>query len=233
MRKRGNWSVTDLTKLRALFGRRPIPQLARELRRTEETIRQKAETMFGGRRNPGPCSAEDESALREMVGISDLETMALVLGREVEAVTEVLRTWAGRKRRGRYQRWEIEFLKNFGASRPDWALALVLGREIAAVRRKAAELGLGKDRRLVEVPLPGIEKIVVLEPRPPRRMPRWSPSEVETLKRLFPETPNLRIARVLGRSISSVVAKANELRLRKSKRRLTEMGRENAGKRGV
>ncbi len=231
MRKRGNWSVTDLERLRAGFGRRPLAQLARELRRTEATIVQKARRMFGGDHRPGPLDEADEVLLREMVGVADLETMALVLRRAPAEVLAVLKRWAARRQRGRYRRWELDHLRRFGASRPDWALGLVLGRDPAHVRRKAAELGIGRDRRRADVVIPELLPAVVVKPAPPCRMPRWTTEETARLRLLFPHRPNLEIARILGRSVSSIVAKANELGLRKTRRRLAAMGRENAGRR--
>lgn len=238
MLKRGNWSVEELMKLREQYGRRPLPQLARELRRTEDTVRLRAEQMFQQEWCPddedpetfegreGPLTDAEREQLRFMVGISDLETMQLVLGRRVEAIEEVLLEWS-RYRAGDWDEASIEFLKSTYGTRPDWALATVLGHRVAAIQAKARELCLGKDRSVVSVDLPVLEKHVVIQPQAPVRMPRWTREEVDELVQVFPELPNLEIARRLGRSVKSVVAKANELGLRKSKERLREMGREN------
>ena len=152
--------------------------------------------------------------------------MQLVLGRRSAAIESVLLEWS-RQRRDSVDEAGIEYLKAAYGTRPDWALAMVLGRTIEEVQSLARELCLGKDRSVISVELPVLEKHVVIPPQAPVRMPRWTRDEVEELIAVFPELPNLEIARRLGRSVKSVVAKANELGLRKSKERLREMGREN------
>ena len=59
------------------------------------------------------------------------------------------------------------------------------------------------------------------------KMPRWSDRELALLADKYPDQPNLEIARLLGRSVKSVVSKAHNLNLKKSPRRLRNMGREN------
>ncbi len=229
MLKRGNWSVEELTKLRRCFGRRPLRQLARDLRRTPETVCQKANQLLGSRCRTGAWSADEVATLREMVGVADLDTMALVLGRPGEEVASVLEAWAARSRRGRFERWEIGYLKAFYSSREDWAVAVVTGRSLAAVRKRARLLCLGKDRRLESVRIPFLEPIVEIQPMPRVRMPRWTRDEIQALRRIYPSRANLDVAKELGRSIKSVLAKANELGLRKTPARLRDMGRANVG----
>ncbi len=67
--------------------------------------------------------------------------------------------------------------------------------------------------------------------RSSRKRPRWSKEEVLTLKRLYRTQSNAEIARVLGRTVSSIVFKGYRLGLSKGIRRLKEMGRENINKR--
>jgi hypothetical protein len=64
-----------------------------------------------------------------------------------------------------------------------------------------------------------------------RKRPRWTKEEVLTLKRLYRTQSNIEIARVLGRTVSSIVFKGYRLGLSKGIRRLKEMGRENINKR--
>ncbi len=248
MLKRGNWSVEELIKLRSQYGRRPIAHLARDLKRTEETVEQRALQMFTehwarelGIEDPaemdsfegreGPLTPSECEELRLMLGVADLETMQLVLGREVQEIEKVLVEWARKldqqPRKGRFSGWELEYLKHAYGTRPDWALTLVLGRDVHAMRRKANELCLGKHRGVEPIELPVLEKHVVIEAQAPLRMPRWTPEEVEHLRALFADRANLDIAKELGRSVKSVVAKANELGLKKTASRLRAMGREN------
>jgi hypothetical protein len=67
--------------------------------------------------------------------------------------------------------------------------------------------------------------------RAARRRPRWTKDEISTLKRLYRTRSNSEIARLLGRTVSSIVFKGYRLGLSKGIRRLKEMGRENINKR--
>ena len=58
-------------------------------------------------------------------------------------------------------------------------------------------------------------------------MPRWSADEVERLRRVYSDRDNLAVARLLGRSVTSVANKANQLGLKKSSSVLTAIGRHN------
>jgi hypothetical protein len=64
-----------------------------------------------------------------------------------------------------------------------------------------------------------------------RKRPRWTRDEISTLKRLYRSQSNAEIARVLGRTVSSIVFKGYRLGLSKGIKRLKEMGRENINKR--
>lgn len=227
MLKRGNWSSEELIKLRETYGRRPLGQLSRELRRSKIAISQRAAQIFAAPARPGPLDADDDGALREMVGITDVATMAMVLERKPSEIMKRLREWARAERRGRFQAWELRYLKHCFASRPDWAVALVLGRSTAAIKKRARELCLGKDRRLESVEPEFLAKFIAKVPQPRVRMPRWTQDEVATLSRLYPNRSNLDVAQSLGRSVKSVIAKANEIGLRKTQARLEAMGREN------
>jgi hypothetical protein len=63
------------------------------------------------------------------------------------------------------------------------------------------------------------------------KRPRWTREEISTLKRLYRTRSNSEIARVLRRTVSSIVFKGYRLGLSKGIRRLKEMGRENISKR--
>jgi hypothetical protein len=65
----------------------------------------------------------------------------------------------------------------------------------------------------------------------PRKRPRWTREEISTLRRLYRSKSNADIARILGRTVSSIVFKGYRLGLSKGIRRLKEMGRENINKR--
>jgi hypothetical protein len=60
-------------------------------------------------------------------------------------------------------------------------------------------------------------------------MPRWSPAETERLRALYPDRDNLTVAKELGRTVTSVANKANQLGLKKSPGLLADIGRANVG----
>ena len=53
----------------------------------------------------------------------------------------------------------------------------------------------------------------------------WSKSELNQLKKLFPNNPTAKISATLGRPNDAVKKKASRMRLRKSKRYLKTLGR--------
>lgn len=59
------------------------------------------------------------------------------------------------------------------------------------------------------------------------KMPRWTEAEISTLRELYPHIPNKQVARSIGRSVTSVVCRAQRMGLRKTPERLREMGLEN------
>jgi len=94
---------------------------------------------------------------------------------------------------------------------------VILGRPVADIEAKSAEICLAKDKGFRR--RSGSKKAT--------RMPRWTMEEGDLLKELYPELSNLEIARRLNRSQKSVVSKAHDLGLKKTSKRLRDMGREN------
>lgn len=62
------------------------------------------------------------------------------------------------------------------------------------------------------------------------KMRRWSIDEVETLARLYPDTPNSEIAETLDRRLASVLNKAFKMGLKKSQRYLGQMPKPKGNK---
>lgn len=116
-----------------------------------------------------------------------------------------------------WTRAEIASLKGTYGSHTDEELAERFGRSVRQVRALAAELRLGKDKAFL---------YSLVGPRA-THMPRWEAADVRLLRRWYATRSNLEIARALGRSVTSVVSKARLLGLRKSARRLRDMGRQN------
>jgi hypothetical protein len=60
-----------------------------------------------------------------------------------------------------------------------------------------------------------------------RPMPRWTRTQLATLREFYRNSPNEDVALVTGRSVKSVASMAHRLGLKKSAGRLEQMGREN------
>ena len=58
-------------------------------------------------------------------------------------------------------------------------------------------------------------------------MPRWTDDEIVRLREIYADRDNLAVARMLGRTVTSVANKANQLGLKKSRRLLADIGRTN------
>jgi hypothetical protein len=113
------------------------------------------------------------------------------------------------------RRWtadDLRILRTSFGTMDDVMIARALKRSEAQVRRKARELALAKDKRAFPGEL---------------AMPRWTDAEIAKLRKLYPKTSNVEIARQLDRSLKSITSKACSLKLEKDRERLAEMGREN------
>lgn len=106
---------------------------------------------------------------------------------------------------------EVALLRRCYGSKPTAYLVERLPHDEQAIEVKASELALAKDKRRFKG----------------RKMPRWTDEQVARLQLLYPTRSNLEIARELGRSVKSVVSKAQGMGLRKDEQRLQEMGRSN------
>ena len=215
--KKGRWSTAELAWLRENFARRRDEVLVRELERPIEGVLKMAEQIFRGPRVSGDWSAAEDALLREGLGVRSEEELALVLRRSEAEVRLRVRGFARSGRSGRWTQGEVADLKRLYGSRRDEDLASILGRSLVSIRRQAKVLQLAKDKGFLRR----------LEGRPASRMPRWSTEEIRQLAKLYSETPNLEVARRLGRSVKSIVSKAHELDLKKSEERLRDMGRQN------
>lgn len=116
-----------------------------------------------------------------------------------------------------WSRVEIALFKGIHGTHTDEELARFFGRSLENVQTLARELRLAKDKAWLK------------QQHGPRatRMPRWKRSEIRLLKEQYATRANLELARELSRSVASVVSKARLLGLKKSARRLRDMGREN------
>lgn len=223
--RRGNWSVAELERLRQLLPRRGVEAMAALLRRSPASVQRKAAELLRVPPRRGDWTASDEQLLREAWGALDLRLLAIALGRQVTDVRRRAEALRAALRDGPWSHDEEALLKALYGTRVDQDLEVSLSRPAAAIAVKAAELCLAKDKRFCASPRPSaVERS---EPGRRRRMPRWTPAEVERLRALYPERGNLDVARELGRTVTSVANKAHQLGLHKDAELLTRIGRTN------
>ena len=220
--RRGRWSAGEVSRLKRLYGRRPVEAVSRELGRSPASIERMAASVFADQdQRTGPWSAEEGERLKESLGVISEETIAMVLGRTVQDVHRQIGRMGKDLVSGRWTRDEVATLKRYFGTRTDTDLQKILGRSARSIQKMAAELNLAKDKAFVKK----------VHGSGATRMPRWTDEEVALLSKMYPDQPNQGIAEELGRSVKSVVSKAHDLRLKKNKSRLQEMGRQNVARR--
>jgi len=212
----GAWSPGELDTIRRLYGAVETARLARRLGRSPEAVADRARALFRGARRRGPWTPAEEQRLALMIGMLPPEEIALVLGRARAEIDARLEERAARRLAGPWKPEEVALLKRIYGSRSDRDAALALGRSLPSVRRLAGRLCLAKDKGFAARAGAG------------RPMPRWSSQELERLAALYPERPNLELARLFGRSARSVAAAASRLGLAKAAELRARAGRENA-----
>ncbi|MSU36265.1 MAG: hypothetical protein EXS36_14450 [Pedosphaera sp.] len=118
---------------------------------------------------------------------------------------------------GRWTRSEIQKLQQVYGSNTKERLVRIFRRSVASIEYQARHCHLAKNKVFVKKHRgKGVYK-----------MPRWTPGDLKMLRRIYADLSNLEVARILDRSVKSVVSRAHTLRLYKSARRMQGMGREN------
>lgn len=216
--RKGPWSHREHEIIRQYFGRISEAALARKLNRPMRSLRTQLGRIFDGKpRRTGPWQPSEVLELKDLLGRADEEVIARRLRRSVGDVRNRIELLRGAVREHEWTSEEKQQLKRDFGSRSDRDLSLILAQPLAAIERMAAELCLAKDKTFLHRAA-GVAHV---------RMPRWSDAEVALLRELYPTTCNEELARRLDRSTKSVVSKANDLKLKKSKERLRQMGQEN------
>lgn len=215
--RRGRWSQAEIVRLRELYGLRDDATIARELNRPVASIRKMADKVFPTRSKVGPWSANEVIRLKRYLGATTAEVIARVLGRDLSEVHSQITQLGRIISDDNLSREQITEFKRIYGRRTDADLATIFSRSAEEIERLAKEFALAKDKAFVRK----------RKGNSATRMPRWTPDELEFLKREYPIQPNLGLARHLNRSVKSVVSKAHNLGLKKSSERLREMGRQN------
>jgi hypothetical protein len=217
--KRGKWSAAELLQLRERYASVGEDRLARQLRRSVESVRVTAERIFSSAaRRKGSWTGDDLWQLKLLVGAHPVERIALVLRRTSADVQEQIERLRASQRVRPWNRTDLSLLKRLYGSRRDEDLAIALARPEVSIRAKAEELCLRKDKAFLRR---------MAESGHRTSMPRWTKEDLAALRALYPDRGNVEIAKILGRSVKSVVSKAHGLGLRKSDVRLREMGKAN------
>ena len=215
--RRGRWSQVEEALLRDLYGLRDVRAIARELNRSVDSVRRKAEELFQTAARSGPWTVQEVERLKRYLGLNAPEVIARILGRSRDEVERQIFSLGRIQREGEWSRSEVQSFRRLYGTRSDEDLCVIFGRTPRSVGDLARKLCLAKDKAFLRKQ----------RGQGATRMPRWSHDELELLRQLYPETSNLDIALRLSRSVKSVVSKAHHLGLKKAAERLEQMGREN------
>lgn len=222
--RRGNWSVQELERLRQLLPARGVAATARLLRRSAESVERKAAELLRVPPRRGDWTASDDQLLQDAWGAVDARLLATMLGRPPQDVRKRAAELRERPATGPWTQPERLKLKRLYGTRADEDLEVCLRRTAADVRAMAGSMCLAKDKRFAAAAAAGAP---IAAAGRPTRMPRWSATEVERLAAIYPDRDNLAVAQALGRTVTSVANKANQLGLRKSPLLLADIGRSN------
>lgn len=218
--RKGRWSHAEIERVKRWFGSESEAAIAKRLKRPVASVRRIILKIYDqAERRAGPWTAGEIMELKQLFGRAKLPVIARKLRRTAKDVEHRLSLLRGQVRPRPWSSQDEQELKAYYGSRDDADLTVILGRPVAQIEDKARQLCLAKDKTF-QHRAQGVSRV---------RMPRWSKEQLDLLEKLYPNTPNIEIARILQRSNKSVVSKANDLKLRKSSDRLRRMGQENVG----
>ena len=228
-RRRGNWSVQELERLRQLLPRRGVVETARLLRRAPSSIAKKALEILRVPPRRGAWTDAEDRRLREAWGAVEPRLLAPMLGRPTAEVLRRAAELRTARHGGPWSRAELQALKEVYGTRADDDLAVTLQRDREAIDAMAQQLSLAKDKRFAATAAKGAPGATGELPSASVRqpMPRWTDDEIVRLREIYADRDNLAVARMLGRTVTSVANKANQLGLKKSRRLLADIGRTN------
>ena len=221
--RRGNWAVQELERLRLLLPRRGVEGTAALLHRSPASVFRKALELLRVPVRRGDWTESDDARLRESWGAVDPRLLGPMLGRPVLEVKRRAAQLRERVRNGAWTRGEIQLLKHLYGTRSDHDLEVCLLRTEADIATTAGRLCLAKDKRFVANVAGGQSSRHVVR----RAMPRWTTAQIVRLRSLYADHDNLTVAREIGRTVTSVANKGNQLGLKKCLRLLTDIGRSN------
>jgi hypothetical protein len=222
--RRGNWAVQELERLRLLLPRRGVEGTATLLHRSPASVFRKALELLRVPVRRGDWTEGDDARLRESWGAVDPRLLGPMLGRPVPEVKRRAVQLRERLGNGSWTRAEIQLLKHLYGTRSDRDLEVCLLRTESDIAATASRLCLAKDKRFVANTARNGEG---LRHEERRAMPRWTTAQIVRLRSLYADHDNLTVAREIGRTVTSVANKGNQLGLKKCLRLLTDIGRSN------
>ncbi|MBM3973291.1 MAG: hypothetical protein FJ301_04235 [Planctomycetes bacterium] len=227
--RRGNWSVQELERLRQLLPARGVLTTAQLLRRSAVCVERKAAELLRVPPRRGDWTDSDDQVLQDAWGAVDARLLAMMLGRMPHDVRKRATDLRERPLAGPWKQPERQRLKRLYGTRADADLEVCLRRPAGEVRAMAQALCLAKDKRFAAAVAGagGVASAVRAFAGRPTHMPRWTAGEVERLRAIYPDRDNLAVAQTLGRTVTSVANKANQLGLHKSPVLLADIGRAN------
>ena len=229
--RRGNWSVQELERLRQLLPRRGVADTALLLRRSTASVSRKAMEILRVPPRRGAWTGSDDERLRDSWGSIEPRLLGPMLGRPPAEVVRRAQELRSALRRGDWSRAEIQQLKELYGTRQDEDLEISVQRPRAEIAAMARRLCLAKDKRFAAHLQRRRGTEGDGESAAQKTMPRWSCAEVAMLRGLYSDLDNLAVAKRLGRTVTGVANKANQIGLKKSLRLLAAIGRINVGHR--
>ena len=217
--KRGRLTYAEHDTIREQYGRVPLAQLAQQLNRPAAGVRKQAEKLLAGEPKFGPWGREEVACLKGCIGVATMPELQTLLRRTEQDITLAANAIheAVKNNHTPLSRTEVARFKAIYGTRDDRSLSIIFERHPDVFTALARELRLNKDKAFVRK----------REGSDSTKMPRWAERDIATLTAMYEGHSNLEIARMLGRSVKSVVSKAHNLKLKKSADRLRSMGQEN------
>lgn len=214
MSTKGRWPKHQIAFVRDHYGIRPVQWIADRVERNASSVHELAGRFHSG--TGGAWSAYADKLLREaLVHKVPRSEVARRLGFETLVVEARISAWRGDAKDTPLTPMQVNDFKRFYGGVPDDDLVAYFGLTRERLHEAAERFMLSKDKALMA------------KMRVKTAMPRWSDHDIEELRRMYADTSNLELARLLGKSVKSVVSKAHNLGIKKSPEYLRAMGREN------
>lgn len=187
-----NWKKSEEHYLRRHYGKMPTEEIARQLGRSPQAINIHSHRLgLKHREPPRPWSAEEDWRLTELHDrgwtprriAAELGRMKIEIVRRSKelGIYRLIRNWTKR---------EDALLRRLYGSEPYEVIARKLGRSVASVTGRVAQLGIATPRAK-----------------------NWSPKEIRFLQESYGKLPTKEIMRKLGRSADAVGLRAARLGL--------------------